>query len=304
MPEFAVAEDVYSAIEEAAQLVGATCSREKVWPILTAHGKALSEAGIVFNVTTGGRHVGDLDYSITMPPAVGDPYALALSNGLVTETDHPASALIPDIQKRISISDYLVDYGIGGSLNKIYPHYPQDMRTVSNTADIPSMPPALGENAAFFARHGLDDVVMVGVDYQHKTANVYFQLSAEKRLESKVILSMLREIGAPEPDERLLSFAQGAFRVYVTLDWDSPKIHRISFARPPGRGLMSSDVATLPTRIEPEIVQFLKSAPHTYAGERIQIVAIKWSPDGESLSFGSCYQLSPLQRKILAPNEE
>jgi hypothetical protein len=138
---------------------------------------------------------------------------------------------------------------------------------------------------------------MIGIDYRHKTMNVYFQLSPQG-IEPKTILSLLREIGVPKPNKQLLEYAQKSFRIYVTIGWDSPKIERIAFAPPPSRSSITSDPSALPARIEPEIEQFVRSAPHTYAGERIIILAIKWSPAGESLNFGSYYQLSPMMRKL------
>jgi Aromatic prenyltransferase Orf2 len=288
--------DVYSAIEESARLVGAACSRDKVWPILTAYGDALRESGIVFSVQTGERYAGELEYTMQVPPGIDDPYAHALSNGFVAETDHPVGALLSDIQERISIDIYGVDCGVVGGFKKIYALFPRDLQGVPKLADISSMPRALAENAGFFARHGLDDAALIGIDYQRRTMNVYFQLPAEGGLEPKNILSMLREIGLPEPDGRMLEFACKSYRIYATLSWDSSKIQRISFAPPPRRSL---DLSALPARLEPEIEQFMKGAPYTYAGERICTSVVKWSPDGECLDLGAYYQISPLQLKTL-----
>ncbi len=289
-------ENVSSAIEESARLVGAAYSRDRVRPILTAYGDALAEAGIIFSVTTGTR---ELEYTITVPPGGDDPYALALSNGFVAETDHPVGALLSDIQGRCSISEYLIDCGVIGGFKKIYSLFPpDDMQELSKLADIPSMPRGLAENAGFFARHGLHDVAMTSIDYQRRTVNLYFSNLSAECVEQKTILSMLREIGLPEPNKQMLEFVKKSLRIYVTLGWDSSKIERISFAPPPSRRLITSDLSTLPARIGPEIEQFVRSAPHTYAGERILILAVKWSPDGEYLDFGSYYQLSPTMRKI------
>jgi aromatic prenyltransferase Orf2 len=294
--------ELYSAIEESARLVGATCSRDKVWPILTAFEEAFAEALIVFGVQTSGRHAGELDYSFTAPPGIGDPYLHALSNGLVAKTDHPAGSLLSDIQGRWAISEHFVDCEVADGFRKLYAHFPRDLQRVSKLAGIPSMPRAVADNADFFARHGLDDVTMIGIDYKRKAMNVYFQLPAGGSLEPKTILSMLREIGLPNPDERMLELACESQRIYTTLSWDSSKIQRISFAPPPRRGL---DLSALPIRLDPKIEQFMRGAPRTYAGERISIAAVKWrSPDGECIDLGSFYQLSPQQLKAVAANRK
>lgn len=289
-------EGVYSAIEESARLVGATCSRDRVCPILNVYGDALAEAGITFSVLTGERNAGELDYTLTVPPGIDDPYALALANGFVAGTDHPVAALLSNLQGRWSISEYLIDCGVVGGFKKVYVHFPHDLQNVSKLADIPAMPHAVAENASLFARYGLDDVAMIAIDYQRGSMNLYFQLSAE-RPEQMSLLSMLREVGLPEPNEQMLEFAQQAFRINITLSWDSSKVVRIALAPPPGRSL---DLSRHPARarIEPEIEQFVRNAPHTYAGERINLFGVKWTRDGEYLEFASYYQLSPMQRKM------
>jgi hypothetical protein len=293
-------EDIYSAIEESARLLDVSCSRDKVWPILTAYGDALTEVAIIFSVSTGSH---EFDYTIQVPPGINDPYAHALSNGFVAETDHPAGALLADIQARISVSEYYFDCGVVGGFQKLYASFPHDLQEVSNLADMPSTPRAVAENASFFAHHGLDDVALIGIDYKRKTMNLYFQLPAAVagNLEPKTVLSMLREIGMPEPDEQMLELASKSYRIYVTLSWDSSKIERISFAPQPRQSL---DLSAIQARLEPEIKQFMSSAPYAYAGERISISVPKWSADGGHLNLGSYYQISPQLKAFIATRKE
>lgn len=117
---------------------------------------------------------------------------------------------------------------------KIYAHFPHDLQAVSKLADIPSMPPAVVSNLGFFARHGLNDVAMIAFDYRRNTINLYFTRLSDECRGPQNILSMLRETGLPDPDERMLEFARGAFRVNVTLGWDSSRIVRFCFAPPAG----------------------------------------------------------------------
>ncbi|MEZ0069972.1 hypothetical protein ABIA32_006020 [Streptacidiphilus sp. MAP12-20] len=283
------AEELYSAIEESAHLVGAACSRDNVWPILSAFGEGLAEALIVFSVQTGGRHAGELDYSFTTPPGFGDPYPHALSHGFVSETDHPVGSVLSDIQGRWAIREHFIDAGVVGGFKKLYAHFPDDLQKVSALADIPSMPSAVAENASFFARYGLDEVAMIGVDYNRRTMNLYFQFAAEGRPEPSAILSMLREIGLHEPDQRMLEFAQKSMRANITLSWDSPKIVRVCFAPPPGRGMEPSAV---PAPIEPHIERFVTSAPRAYDGERMSLYGVKWFPDGEYIDVCTYYRLA------------
>src|SRR6266545_2061359 len=165
---------VYSAIEESARLLEMTCSRDRIWPILTAYKDVLAEAMIVFSMA-GGRRAGELDFSISVPAEYGDPYAIALANGITAETDHPVGALHPEIQERCPIGMYGIDGTVTGGFKKIYTFFPKDdLQGLAKLADIPSMPRAVADNAGLFARYGMDQVQMISFDYHHRTVNLYF----------------------------------------------------------------------------------------------------------------------------------
>jgi|SRR5215470_150817 len=281
-------EKVCSALEGSARLLGVPFSRDKVWPILAAFGGALADGLVVFSVQTGERHAGELDYSFKVPPEFGDPYPHALSNGFVSETGHPVDALLSDIHARVSVKEYGIDCGVVGGFKKFYAHFPNDLQKVSKLAGIPSVPRAATENASLFARYGLDEVAMIGVDYGHRTMNLYFQFAVDGRPEPSAILSMLREIGLYEPNERMLEFAHRSMRANVTLSWDSSKIVRIAFAPPP---VSESDPSAFPVRIEPHIQEFMTSSPRGYSSKRMGLFAVKWFPDGEFIDVCSYYRL-------------
>jgi hypothetical protein len=97
---------------------------------------------------------------------------------------------------------------------------------VSKLAAIPSMPRSVAENSGFFERYNLADRVdLIGIDYLSRTMNLYFAPPAEC-LEEKTILAMHRDIGLPNPSERMTDFCANAFGLYTTISWDSPKIEQ------------------------------------------------------------------------------
>src|SRR5262245_53578440 len=106
--------DLYSAIEESARLLDISCSRGKVWPILAAYGgaeDALVESVIAFRLATDARHAGELDCRFTIPKDV-DPYALALSQGFIMETDRPVGTFLSDLRGRCPVECYAIDFGV------------------------------------------------------------------------------------------------------------------------------------------------------------------------------------------------
>jgi hypothetical protein len=282
------AEKLYAAIEEAARLVGAPCSRDKVWPILAEYRNGFAEGGVVFSAQAGERHAGELDYGIAIPPSIEDPYAHAVANGFVEASDHPVSTLLSDVRARCDVAEHFADCGVVGGFRKLYAHFPRDLQDVRKLAEIPSMPRAVADNVDLFTRHGLENVVMVGANFKNKTVSLYFQFTAESRPTPDVLRSLLREIGMTEPDERMLEFAHRSFRANLTLSWESSEILRVAFAPPPGPGL---DLSAVPIPVGPHLEKFVTSAPRAYSGERINLFAVKWTRDKEFLEVCSYYQL-------------
>jgi Aromatic prenyltransferase Orf2 len=290
------AEKVYSAIEESARLINLDCSRDKVWPVLSAYQDALPEAVIIFAMSTGSQ-AGELDLSISVPPTLGDPYAVAVSHGFISKTDHPVGALLSDIGERCPVSLYAIDSGVVGGFKKTYSFFPtDDLQALSKLADIPSMPRSVADNVELFAGYGIDDnVTMVSIDYRHRTVNTYLGNLPAGCLEPKNVHSMLRQMGFPEPSEQALAFARKSFAIYPTFNWDSSKIERICFA------VITTDPMALPARLHPEIAKFAKNAPYAYAGERARtlVYGVTFSDRGEYYKLGSYYQTNAQTEKLL-----
>jgi hypothetical protein len=282
-------EEVYSAMEKSARLVDVPCSRDRVWPILSAYADGIAETTlVVFAMAAGERHSGDLDYNFTVP-AVRDPYAVALSNGFTAETDHPVGALLSDIRERCPVQVFGVECGVVSGFKKTYVFFPlDDLQGLPKLVDIPSMPRALAEHASTFARYGLDDKVsIIGIDYVHRTMNVYFGRFPPEYVEPENVLSLLREIGLPAPSGQMLEFVRKLFSIYPTFSWDSSKIERICFS------IVTQDATALPARIEPEIGRFASGAPYSYAGDRILVYGATLSPGEEYYKLGCYYQKPP-----------
>lgn len=294
MPEAAKVEEVYSAIEESARLLNIAVSREKIWPILSVYREALADSVIVFAIS-GGRHAGEIDYSILMHAKHGDPYRIALSNGFTRATDHPVGTLLSDIGKRCPIGMYAIDAGVRGGFKKTYTFFPtDDLQVMSKLADIPSMPRSLAENEGIFARYGLGGAVnMTSIDYRRKSVNLYFGNLPDECLEPKAILSMFRELGLPEPGERALEFARKSFSIYPTFSWDSGKIQRICFA------VITTDPTEYPAQVEPDIAKFAKNAPYSYTGKRTLVYGTTFSASEEYYKVGAYYQVDDRTRNLV-----
>ncbi|MCD0448185.1 hypothetical protein LO762_03080 [Actinocorallia sp. API 0066] len=280
------AEEFYSAIEKATGLLDVPCARDRVWPLVTAFEEALPRAAILFRVATDVRHAGELNCHLMMLPPV-DPHALARSKGLVEATGHPVDALLADIEARFPIEGYGIDFGVVGGFQKAWSCFPGDsMQKLSELADVPSMPRALADNLDFFARHGLaDNVTLVGMDYGHRTMNVYFG-EVDACLAPEKVRTMLREMGMPAPSELMMNFARRSFGFYATLNWESSRIQRFCYSA------ISKDPLSLFDAADPKIEHFLRTIP--YGVDDPKAVYVATSPaDGEYYKIQSYYQWRP-----------
>ncbi|TQM71883.1 aromatic prenyltransferase Orf2 [Actinomadura hallensis] len=295
-------EKFYNAVEETSRMMGVPFDRDKVRPLLTGYRGAFAEGnGIVFSVHADERHAGELNYAITVPPEIEDPYAHAVSHGFVVETGHPTATLLSDVRAQASVAEHFCDCGVVGGFRKLYAHFPHDLQEVAKLAEIPSMPRSLADNVGLFTRYGMEKVAMIGVNYRQRHVSVYFQFTPDTRPEPDAVRAMLREVGLPDPDEKLLDFAHRTLRANITLGYESSDVLRVALAPPPRRGL---DLSEVPARIEPHIERFATGIPRTYSGDRVNLFAVKWAPEGEFLEVCSYYQLSAMLQKLFVEDPE
>ena len=282
---------LYSAIEEASRLLDVDCSRDKVWPILSAYEAGLSQAVIAFRVATGAQHAGEFDYRFMTGV---DPYAIALANGFAAKTEHPVGTLLAELSARFPIDDYGADCGVVGGFKKTYAFFPADgMQRLSDLAGLPSMPGGVAANTDLFARYGLHDrTSLLGIDYRHRTVNLYFGEPPADCFEPGTIRSMVRDLGLPEPSERLVRLGRKAFGIYVTLNWDSPEIERICYA------VMTPDPLALADEVDPRIERFVRSVQRDTADSRF-VYAVTLADGEEYYKLQSYYQWQPQMLDVM-----
>ena len=278
---------LYSAIEEAAGLLEVEFAREDVLRILNLYGGDLTQALVAFRVATGARRAGELDCRFSVPLGT-DPYELAVGNGLLEQTEHPVARLLADLREHCPVDGYGIDFGVVGGFKKIWVVLPRTaLQEVGTLAAVPSMPRSLGESLGFIARHGLGDTVgLLGIDYRHRTVNIYFGEPPAGGIPPASVRSMLREVDQAEPSEQMLRLGRQAFGVYVTLNWDSPAIERICLA------VATTDPASLPVELDERIALFVRHVRRADPDTRF-VYAVASQPDGEYYKLQSYYRWGP-----------
>ncbi|MGV9310714.1 aromatic prenyltransferase [Streptomyces sp. NPDC003691] len=269
---------VCAVIEKAARLLDVTCAQDRMLPVLDTYRETFAHESTVvaYRMATGRRHTGELDCRFTVHPEERDPYARALSGGLLAETGRPVDTLLHELRDGFPVDTYGIDFGVVGGFKKIYAFFtPDGLQELPGLAALPGMPPALAANSAFFARHGLADRVgVIGVDYAHRTVNVYFNEVPAECFAPETMVEMSRELGLARPSEDMLRLGREAFGLYATLSWESPGIERLCFA------VTTTDPDTLPVRIDPGIERFVRGFPYGGA-ERKFVYGAALAPGGE-----------------------
>jgi len=290
MPATAEVAELYATIEESARLLDVACSRDRVWPILSAYGDAFGHPGsvVAFRVATALRYAGELDCRFRTHPDTRDPYAVALSAGLVPPTDHPVGTLLAGVHDRFVMESHGIDFGVVGGFRKVYAAFtPEHLQQAATLAGVPGMPSSMAGNLDLFTRHGLADrVAGVAIDYVDRSVNVYFNELPAGCYQPDTIRRMLREIGTVEPSAQMLELGEHAFGLYVTLAWDSPRIERICYAA------ATTDLTTLPVPVEPAIEKFVKNVPYGGADRKF-VYGVALTPHGEYYKLESHYKWKP-----------
>lgn len=276
-----------AAIEESSRLMEVPFTPERVWPVLTAYGDALAEQVIAFRVSTGTQAAGDLDCRFMLPGSL-DPYAVALAAGLTPRQDHPVANLVGELHREFPIDANAVDFGVVAGFTKTWTFFAlDDLQSVTRLVGLPSLPPSIAKNLEFFATYGLTDrVSLVGIDYAHRSVNLYFGAAPRELFTEQGITAMLRDAGLPAPSEQLLALGAEAFGIYTTMTWDSPAVERLTLSR------MTPDPMALPVHIEPKIERFVKNAPYS-TEDRQFVYAIAATARGEYHKLQSYYAWQP-----------
>jgi hypothetical protein len=274
-------ESVYSATADTARLLGAPCDRDALWPILRAYEAGFTGGAVALRTTTRARRSGELSVRYIGPAGDPDPYRVALDQGFTVEADRPAGRLYREIQDRGGVGFRGVDVGVASGFEKIWSIYADDGgKTVEAMSRTPGMPPSVGGNLDYFARHGLTGINGIAVDYRSHSVNVYFPFTGAR--DAQKISTMIEDLGFRVPGNDELDLCCRAFSVYFTFPWNSPNIERICFpVRTPAPDLV-------PAHLDPLIGRFVRGA-RFHDGDRAYVYALAFSGHGPYYKIENFY---------------
>ncbi|MEK8108303.1 aromatic prenyltransferase [Micromonospora sp. M12] len=222
-------ESLYAAIERTARVLDVPCSRDRVLPILTVYGGALARAVVAFRWPP----VGPLGRPRL--PVHRSPGRRPVPVG---RRQRPARADGPPDQRPARRgADALLDRQLrhrlrgGRGFKKVWLVLPAgaaggvEARQDPGDAAQPGREPRLLRPVRP-GRHGGS----AGDRLPEADRERVLRRTPAGGFAPDSVRSMLREVDQAEPSAQMLELGQRAFGIYVTVNWDSPKVERVCFA--------------------------------------------------------------------------
>lgn len=272
-------------IEKAAKIAEVGCNRELVSKILNVYEEQFShpQVAVSFRTTTKSAEKRSLDVRYVDVWTSHDPYAMAIENSLITKAGHPVDNLFYDVKSNFPIMGYGVDFGVLSGFAKIWMRIPTHLPIpLEKFQLIPSFPVSLKNYVSLLSKYSMDKIIMVGIDYIHKSTNIYFVKRYYGDLSHEIVTNLISELGFPVPSKELIDECAQAIFFYCTFTWDSPKIERLSFHR------VAHDQSQVPVHLHPFLEKYSLNAP-ILGDKRKFMYTVALSPNGNYIKLESDY---------------
>lgn len=273
---------LYDDIVRTAHIAEVPCNEEITKKVLDTYHDFFAGSSVAFRTTTHEVEKRELHVRYIELGVPHDPYLMALSKGLLQKQHHPIYALLGEFQSRFPVLGYGVDFDVNYGLEKIWLFFPHTPRSVEEITSLPSVPNSIENYAEYFAAYDLSGINVFGLDYRHKSVNVYFPMRNHGGFPPQRVASMIRKVGFQVPTEEMLHYCSMADPVYYTFGWDSSDVKRACFA------VVTSDHALVPTHLDPLIERFVAQVPFAGNG-RTFIFNITFGPAGNYIKIENDY---------------
>jgi hypothetical protein len=255
---------------------------DTIWRVLNTYKDFFAGSSVAFRTTTKAKEHRGLNVRYVELGVQHDPYRMALSDGLLVRQAHPMDDLLPEFQSRFPILGYGVDFEVTYGLEKIWTFFSYVRQTVESLFSLSNLPDGIRDYAAYFARHDLRSINVLGIDYRHRSMNLYFPMEEPNSFPQDKIAAMIADLNFEVPPEEILTYCSMANPVYFTFSWDTSRIERICFA------IVTSDHKLIPRHLDPLIERFFVNVPFSNS-DRTFIFNPTFSPNGYYLKIENDY---------------
>jgi hypothetical protein len=252
---------IFDDLLTAAQIVGAPVDGEQLAKCLDTFAQFFSplaeDTAVAYRIVTYKKEVSMRYINFAVPH---NPYEMAVATGLSRPEGHPVEDVLDQLRPHIDLFGYGTDIVVSHGFEKVWPFF--GMTPVETIASLPALPDSVRQHLDYFAKHKLDQVSVMALDYLNKSVNLYFMMRGPDgtfkpggTYTREQWADMFTDLGFGRPLEEDLDIFMQAFTVYPTFNWDSGEIQRLCICMP------GEKPEHIPYTMHPMTERFVKEAP-------------------------------------------
>ncbi|MCF6523710.1 aromatic prenyltransferase [Streptomyces sp. JJ36] len=221
-----------------------------IFPDLYAHA--------TIGVRTTNHPVGQRDVNFRYVSDVPhDPVERLTRAGLLIFEGHPIESLLTEVVETFP-HWWGLDSAVSHGFEKLWAFFTGGV-PLDDILALRHLPESARAHGKHLARFGLDRVFVLGMDFHHRSVNLYSPMQPPGSLSPVQVADMLGDLGLPLPDEEELRHDARAVQYYYTFSWEHARVHRLCFA-------IGAGPEDFPVHREPLLGRFAAEAP--IAGEK------------------------------------
>ncbi len=252
-------EVLFRDIEAAAQICEVEPLEDQYVPVMRTYEPFFTGAAVAMRTTSHPAGKRDLDIRYVDTVQGYDPYPVAVEKGFLTPDGHPIYDLLPALNEAISFCGYGIDVSVTHGMRKIWP-FMKARTTIEEVCRIPALPDSVRNAMDYYKKYDLSTVSLLALDYLSRTVNLYCFTGGRELFTPQKVAGQIADAGfLVPPEDEVLTNATAA-SIYLTFNWDSPDIVRLSYVLP-------VPLEHVPLKLPEHLTRFIAEAP-TYADER------------------------------------
>ncbi len=156
------------------------------------------------------------------------PLDVALRSGELRDDGHPLCGWLQAVEHRFPSLGYGADFEACRGLQKIWSFFTHahEPRALLGLAQLPA---GFRNSLPLLRDLHLDAITIIGVDYMHRTMNLYFRPSHPSHGGPELVTRACERLGFAAPSEAAQRHAGRAGCIAFTYHWERPAIERICF---------------------------------------------------------------------------
>ncbi|QIS03543.1 hypothetical protein F5X71_15520 [Nocardia brasiliensis] len=220
-------------------------------PVLETLADLWTNSAVAVRTTTHPVSERDVNVRVMNPGAPTELITRLRAAELLTYTGHPMEELLAAVCAA-GPAHAGVDVALTGGIQKIWLIFPELM-DVQRMLAFPGMPESARAHAAHLSRYG-GKIGILAVDFAARTMNLYSNVFEPGTLDAAEIATILADLEFTAATEEELGLLGGAFNLYRTFSWTSPRMQRICFP-------LRLQPAHFPAHLHPVLARFVDGAP-------------------------------------------